>query len=709
MKSRFFLVVMIVSSVLSLFAFQPNSPAKAKSANNVSMCIVQQPNTASFPVVGVTFRLTNTADLTPITNLTENDLRFYENDKTEIQVMPGFQSNPAGSGFAYYVILDKGNRTNQPWTRDILMELANARYYNPQTDTVKIYTDEDNRANVYYPGVSGSSLQDAAFNYPIDKLDYKLRSISNSLQTVVDEVNLGAMNCSQMPVIIMVIGDDALKKEEMGRFLSLLEDTPAKVILFHLAHPSTQALNLENEYLQFTQDLRGSYVPIPNMDALDSVVSSLDALLGFRQTFSASYRTRYRVNGTHNIAASYLSNALTMGGDTSYTIQRQPGSISITNGDISIQQTSEQDTTRTLSLTLSWQDGYPLELQKQAKLHITGSEGLEEVVSITLLPRGDDYEFTWDFGSRVQQPTAKFTLFVEVFNEFGEPLQTPANQVTISAFVPEEVSSEGEIPSWLIWVLGGMALFFVSVLILFFILFQKFRSTPAQTPQEFLKSATENIKKTIVGGSNKRKPLALLYIVDGPKKMVGQDLNIITERVNLGRDPQKTDMTFYDLETNSSISGLHSIIERVNGIWRITAVSESRSETFVNGVVIEFQKPKELRSGDMVRLGYLARQPVEFQFISDIDNRLPAANARPTLSRAAASIPSAEPREDVTITVDVQAENETTQYDDGDKTAIETVDDNPTSIGLSPEEKQKIQSVPDNDVDDFINQLRGGK
>lgn len=714
MSSRILFLIAVFAWLFIIFSpmvAQQNVLAQSQPGSEVSLCLVQHPNTVKFPIVEVSFRLTSRADLMPITSITESELRFYENNKTEVHLLPGLHADSNSAGLDYYFILDRGNRSDQGQVRSILQDFDNKAYYNQQLDTVKIYTNEDNRANVYYPGVSGGTVRDAILNYPIDEKnkDLSFRSVSNSLRAALDEIDSKSDACARMPIIILVIGDNALPEVELDFFVSRMKESTAKVVLFHLPVPSTKELSLQNKYLKFTQDIKGIYVSLPNADALETkVTTAFGGLTGFRQIFSASYRTRYGDNGKHNILASYQANLVQVQGNNSYTIQRQPANVSITNGDISIQQASEQDTTRTLLLSISWQDNYLLELQKQAKLHITDTEGLEEIIPITLIQRGDDYEFAWDFGSKVQQQTAKFRLFVEVFNEFGESLQTPVNQVTINPFIPEEVSDGGEIPFWLILVLGGMALFFVFVLIIFFIIFQKFRSTSAQTPQEFLKSATENIKKTIVGGSNKRKPLALLYIVDGPKKMVGQDINIITERVNLGRDPQKTDMTFYDLETNSSISGLHAIIERVNSAWRITAVSESRSETFVNGVAIDFQKPKELHSGDMVRLGYLARQPVEFQFISDIENRLTAALARPTLSRAGAVAPSADIKDDITITVDVQAENSANEYE-GDKTAIETIDDPQTNIGLSPEEKQKLQSLPGSDVDDFINQLRGGK
>ena len=102
-------------------------------------------------------------------------------------------------------------------------------------------------------------------------------------------------------------------------------------------------------------------------------------------------------------------------------------------------------------------------------------------------------------------------------------------------------------------------------------------------------------------------------MIDGPQGMIGQELKVFTEAVKLGRDPQRADMTFYAPEANSSVSGLHARIERVNGAWRIISVSQS-SETFLDDIAIPSNEPYPLQSGSTIRLGYPAQQPVVFSF-----------------------------------------------------------------------------------------------
>jgi hypothetical protein len=68
------------------------------------------------------------------------------------------------------------------------------------------------------------------------------------------------------------------------------------------------------------------------------------------------------------------------------------------------------------------------------------------------------------------------------------------------------------------------------------------------------------------------------------------------------------------------VSGLHAILERVNGKWRLVAVSQSRSETFVDNYAIPFNDPIYINSGQQVRLGYLAQQPVVFEFQTQVSS-----------------------------------------------------------------------------------------
>jgi pSer/pThr/pTyr-binding forkhead associated (FHA) protein len=107
--------------------------------------------------------------------------------------------------------------------------------------------------------------------------------------------------------------------------------------------------------------------------------------------------------------------------------------------------------------------------------------------------------------------------------------------------------------------------------------------------------------------------LAILKIIDGPAKMMNQELKIFTESVSLGRDPQMADFTFYS-DSNSSISGVHAKLELKNGEWKVIGVSKSGNETFLEDEAIPNFQPYPIYSGQRVRIGYIGQQPVEMEF-----------------------------------------------------------------------------------------------
>jgi hypothetical protein len=300
-------------------------------------------------------------------------------------------------------------------------------------------------------------------------------------------------------------------------------------------------------------------------------------------------------------------------------------------------------------------------------------------------------------------PANQFTIRIEAFDEFGNPLNESVNTIKINIThaiaSPETPEIPATIFNWFLYLIAGFVGLVLLIAFFAFVMWKKVRTIqlPGRAGETVAKTI-ENIKKTIVGGGN-RKPLFILNVTDGPKKMIGQDLKIYTESVKLGRDSQKADLVFYDLETNTSVSGLHALIERVDGMWRIVAVSQSGSETSVNGVAIPLNKPRELRPGDVVRLGSLAQQPVEFKFISDVVNHLPASTQVPTQST---NDPDKTALEDISKTNIPPVLDE--RSEDGQKTDVNPSDIE-SNIAPTEEEKKKFKPDPDS-VDNFIKKLR---
>jgi hypothetical protein len=203
-------------------------------------------------------------------------------------------------------------------------------------------------------------------------------------------------------------------------------------------------------------------------------------------------------------------------------------------------------------------------------------------------------------------------LSARVTDEFGYqaisvPLELTLTNTTNIADKP---------PAWVSVVLIALGSVVIILLILMVFMWRKMLSFAQQGGAVLSKIAVE-IRKTIVGGGRRSKPLAVLKVLDGPPSMLNQELKVYTESVKLGRNPQLADMTFYAPDVITSVSGLHARLEKVSGIWRIVALSQSRSETFVDDKPIPFNEPVRLRNGQKIRLGYFAQQPVVLEFQTD--------------------------------------------------------------------------------------------
>lgn len=244
------------------------------------------------------------------------------------------------------------------------------------------------------------------------------------------------------------------------------------------------------------------------------------------------------------------------------------------------------------------------------------------------------FEQTGDYPDtelRTIAPPNKLTMFLKNLGVFTfitfVALVFVLGLVQLSSFVTilRNSGTSPKPPQIVIYDNGGV--FFISVFSVFalFIIFLQiiiFRRQTAMLFSNIGKRVTEvvsNVRKSLVGGA-RGKPLASLRIIEGPYQLINQELKIFTETVKLGRDPQKSDLVFFSPDMNSSVSGLHARIERVNGNWRIVAISTTRSETFINDAPIPFNEPLLLKTGMVVRLGYPAQLPVVFEFIEIADS-----------------------------------------------------------------------------------------
>jgi pSer/pThr/pTyr-binding forkhead associated (FHA) protein len=120
-------------------------------------------------------------------------------------------------------------------------------------------------------------------------------------------------------------------------------------------------------------------------------------------------------------------------------------------------------------------------------------------------------------------------------------------------------------------------------------------------------------QNTLIGGvAYSDKVLATLQIIEGPKGLLGEPVNLTKPTTVIGRHPQRADITFYPDE-ESSVSRVHCTIQLDGATYKITDNS-STSGTRVNGERLAPNDPRVLHDGDEIVLGDLAKRGIKARF-----------------------------------------------------------------------------------------------
>ncbi len=611
------LAILFCVMLMLLVMTQPSAALNLKyvqalDSANINFCITDVPVTGSFPIVKVNFRVFDQS-FNPVSSISDQDLRVSENGQTAVPTDPGMQINQQELGLDFYFVIDRGNRTDQNMVKAILGAFVG--YFDENKDTAKIVTDDGNKAQTYFPNPVDTKLSQAITNLQTSTVGSP-RFADEAVRSVLSDIDGNFNTCQKAKILFLVVGDDVITKELTPEVVERVKKNFIKLIVFHVANPRDGSFNSRSYYEQMAIDSGGQYVQI--LSTGDMGRSAFNAISSFRQSYTTSYRTNTGVSGSHEITFFYQGANILAKGSNIYSVSViQP--IATLVAPTSIERTAKQlvstgyvydKTSELISIKVDFPDGFHRNISSSGTLVINRPGQNELRIPITLDASSDGlYQFSWDLATIGDQPSTDIVLKVELIDELQLAFVSQDIPVTILNHVPVSLMTE----RYLIYIMVGIVFLLMIALI---VMWRRMGNLVARGG-EAISNVIGVIRKTIVGGGKRGKPLASLKIIDGPPSMINQELKIFTESVKLGRDPQKADMTFHAPDANSSVSGLHARIEKVNGIWRIVALSTSGSETFVDDNPIPFNEPYSLQSGQTIRLGYLAQQPVVFTFAAE--------------------------------------------------------------------------------------------
>jgi hypothetical protein len=499
---------------------------------------------------------------------------------------------------------------------------AFAPYFQATTDSVTILTNEGDKVQRYFPNPNFASLMDAVSEYPKSSEPY-LRTIDAPLLELMNGTP-GTNPCRTPKILFLIVGDDGISDGNLTRLAELKNLGYFKIYLMHLPGQTADNFRSSQKYQDAIAGANGVYMMIRQPQ--DEVSALLNSLTPLRQNYSASFRANNGDSGNHTIEAEYNGQKIRTLGKTTYAINLADPVITLNTENAitrtAIEQTESGFTYDKNSLdvfvNLDWKDNYPRQISTSAILIVQKGADSAERIPITLTNVGENnFKFNWNYAKYQEKGNTDISLSLEMNDEFGTIIKSSTNvPVTLINNVPMVLLMKAF--NWVMYALAGVVVFLFIIIIIMWSKIARIASMGGQV----ISKAFEEVRKTIVGGGRKGKPLASMKIIDGPAQLIGQTLQITTETARLGRDPKLADFTFYSPDALTSLSSHHATLERKNGRWFVRAESQSGSEVFIENKSIEFFENVPISSGQIVRLGYLAQQPVIFEFHGEVDSKI---------------------------------------------------------------------------------------
>ncbi len=634
---------------MMLIGFEPQ-PAEVQAQSIMPfICITEPPDAVAYPDIRMNFRVYDYT-LNSVAGVSSGLLGIEDNGALLSPL--SLTSNEKSLGLDIYFAIDQGNRTDQTIVKAAIARFAE-KFMLDGKDRVTIVTNLDDfqrlSPRVILPYTSSAmQVLDAVNELPEHPHNYFL-SPYEGIKEAYNLIRAETSGCSRPKVVIALMGGEALSDAEIS---SLITEAKILKVPVHVAQTKKyQKYNSSAEYYRLASGTYGLYAQIELIQ--NSEFTLLDPgiynwITNTRLSYTLTYRTVEGSTGEHGVMLSWLANMQNIETNmTSYSVAVMPPQVKmfLTDGVI-IERRAVQyldgkylyDTdTQPLGFRIEWVDGYPRGLITAELLvqTITSTESISVMTPTDL----NALVFDFDLKNYTQEGDTPLVLQIKVADELGytgysdpftmtvrniippevipTPIPSPTPEVTA---LPEEESAIAinpaallDDPNFLKYLLIGLVALLVVVILIIIIRKATKRSRADSNERRNKVKEAKGVRKTTVGGVRRGMPLATLKVIDGPTKMIGEELRIFTESIKLGRDPQLADYTFYQ-DSNSSISGLHAKIERVNGEWRVVAVSKSGNETFIDGAALPMMEPVPVQNGQVIRLGYLGQQAVELEF-----------------------------------------------------------------------------------------------
>jgi hypothetical protein len=340
-----------------------------------------------------------------------------------------------------------------------------------------------------------------------------------------------------------------------------------------------------------------------------------------RTYYTVSYRSSSSEPGTREITINNPGRPAE-GSIGTYEVGLQPPTIDITEPvmnstirrEARILTDGEQlipsyDISRVrVSAEVTWADGYPRVI-KSAELYINGV--LED--SVEVAADQTQFDFEWDITNITTEGVNSILVEVRVKDELGITAETESlinvEVVVLATPTPEGIEITPTVAAVSVPALCGIGILLTAILGGAYFLFRRRAAAAGIAP--IVEHA--DVQKTLLSTDTDDLALGTITVLTGPSGMIDETFKITNLRTTIGRDPARTDISFYSDE-ESSVSRVHCTITLDDDNQFRLADNNSSAGTKLNGRRIQPDSPVVLDDGDEIVLGDLAQRGVKLQF-----------------------------------------------------------------------------------------------
>ena len=619
MKTGPFRLVVLAAVLISLLA--QGKPASAQAGTTF---IITDVDAGPFPTV--TFQL-RALDLNNrvVAGLSNAGLTVYENGEQvpagNVQVLP-----KDDCPITFLFLIDHGRLANfrefgTQNIRQVFSALLGSGVFVDGRDQLEVMVRENINTDRTEPRLGptqqGGDLTTWLANYP-----FEVRRSQNStkgLEGVADAIaemeRLVPISGSRAAVILLITRYIEDPSRSVAVVAAQNQANQAKSEFIPIYTLSTDLGQFNQEPLQILAEIsNGSYTSLQRTTAGALAENVYREINTQRICYTVSYQSILADPGPRVITVN-TPEVPTVGEVGNYEVSPQPPTVALVEpaaGTV-IDREAILDSEGTpvyspstvkVVANVSFPDGYPRSL-RSAELLVNGASQATASPS----PGATQAEFEADLSQISTVGSNPVTLEVRLVDSLGLESSAQTSVVVENAPPP---------PGTSVFVFGGLAvvgLVCVSVVVVIAIVGGVYffrRRAPQRAAPAARAIPAEPMHTLLAGRALKDQVLATLTVLEGPKGLMGEAINIVKPTTAIGRHPQTTDITFYS-DVESSVSRIHCTIQKDGGTFKLTD-NGSSAGTRLNGRALPPNDPVVLADSDEIVLGDLGRRGVKMRF-----------------------------------------------------------------------------------------------